>query len=99
VFGAGEHVALLHPAEAVDGRAVELHALVEGVLELGGTDRERLQLTEDIGEPEADEAHAAFFDGSQDVVGLGLHGCHDGTRQHLCRTVEQPVHTPFTSPI
>ena len=33
--GAGEHVALLHPAEAVDGRAVEVHALVEGVLELG----------------------------------------------------------------
>ena len=33
--GPGEHVALLHPGEAVDGRAVEVHALLEGVLELG----------------------------------------------------------------
>lgn len=35
-IGLGQDVALLHPAEAVDGRAVEVHALFEGVLELGG---------------------------------------------------------------
>ena len=33
-IGDGEHVALLDPAEAVDGRAVEVHTLVEGGLQL-----------------------------------------------------------------
>ena len=42
--GAGQHVALLHPAEPVDGGAVEAHALVEGALELGGRDGEGLEL-------------------------------------------------------
>ena len=51
--GPGEHVGLLHAAEPVDGRAVELHALLEGVLELGRGDGERLQLAEHVGEPRA----------------------------------------------
>ena len=54
--GPGEHVALLDAAEAVDGRAVEVHALLEGVLELGRGDGERLELAEHVGEPEPDEA-------------------------------------------
>ncbi len=35
-IGLGEHVGLLHPAEAVDRRTVEPHALVERPLELDG---------------------------------------------------------------
>ena len=52
--GEGEHVALLHPAEAVDGRAVELHPLGEGGFELGGGGLDRLQLAEHVGEPQAE---------------------------------------------
>ncbi len=36
-------------------RAVELHALGEGALELGGADGEALELAEDVGEPQPDE--------------------------------------------
>ena len=50
--------ALLDPAEPVDGRPVEGHALLEGVLELGGSDAEGLGRPEDVGEPELDEADA-----------------------------------------
>ena len=56
--------------EAVDGAAVEGHALVEGVLEFRGRDVEGLVTTEDVGEPELDEANAALLDGSKYVLGL-----------------------------
>ena len=52
-------------------RAVEAHAALEGVVELLGVDAERLQLAEDVGEPEADEADAALLDERLDVV-VGL---------------------------
>ena len=71
--GAGQHVALLDPAEAVDGRAVEGHALVEGVLQLGRRDVEGLGGAEDVGEPELDEADAPLLDGPQHVVLLAFH--------------------------
>jgi hypothetical protein len=54
--------------------AVEGHALVEGVLELGRGDVERLVATEHVGEPELDEANAALLDGSQDVLRLAFMG-------------------------
>jgi hypothetical protein len=42
--------------------------------ELGRGDGEALEGAEDVGEPEAHEAHAALLDGAQDVVELLLHG-------------------------
>ena len=42
---------------------------VEGVVELGAVDREGLQLTEDVGEPQPDEADVALGDDGLDVVG------------------------------
>ena len=71
--GLGEHVGLLHPAEAVDRRAVEGHPLVESVLQLGRRDGERLGRPEDVGEPELDEADAPLLDGPQHVFLLALH--------------------------
>ena len=71
--GHGEHVGFLHPAVALDGRAVEGHALLEGGLELGGGDGEALQGAQDVGEPEADESDTPLFDRPQDVVELLLH--------------------------
>src|SRR3954452_19838635 len=70
-----DHVRLLDRVEARDRRAVEAHAPLERVVELGDVDRERLQLTQDVGEPEADEAHVALVADRLDVVrGLRLVG-------------------------
>ena len=68
-----EHVGLLDAAVALDGRAVEGHALLERGLELGGRDGEALERAEDVGEPEAHEADPPLLDGPQDVVELLLH--------------------------
>ena len=77
--GPGEHVALLHPAEAVDRRAVEAHALVEGALQLGRGDGEGLELAEHVGEPEPDQPDPSLLDRAQDVVALAFHGgANDG---------------------
>ncbi len=65
----GEHVGLLDGVEAGDRGAVEAHAALERVAELVAVDRERLQLTEDVGEPEPDEADVALGDDRLDVVG------------------------------
>ena len=75
VFGSGRARTsdLLDPAEAVDGGAVEGHALLESVLELGRGDAERLGRAEDVGEPELDEADGPFLDGPEDVLLLASH--------------------------
>ena len=81
--GHRDHVGLLDRVEAGDRGAVEAHAALEGVLELGAVDREGLELAEDVGEPEADEAQVQVLDLRLDVVGgLGLvgHGELLGTR-------------------
>ena len=72
-IGPGQDVGLLHPAEPVDGRPVEGHPLVEGVLQLRRRDVEPLGGPEDVGEPQLDEADAALLDRSQYVVALALH--------------------------
>ena len=95
--GPGEHVALLHAAEAVDGGAVEVHALVERVLELGRADGDGLELAEHIGEPQPDQADAALLDGAEHVVLLTFHGAHVGTSPRAPRTGPFPVHGAFTN--
>ena len=49
--GEGEHVRFLERREAVDRRPVKADALLEGLLELLGRDRERLEVPENVGEP------------------------------------------------
>ena len=71
--GAGQHVGLLDPAEPVDGRAVEGHPLVEGVLQLRRGDVEPLGGPEHVGEPQLDEADAPLLHGPEHVVPLALH--------------------------
>ena len=55
-----DHVGLLDRVEAGDRRAVEAHAALEGVVQLFPVDGEALQLAQDVGEPEADEADVAL---------------------------------------
>ena len=69
----GEHVALLDPAEAVDGRTVELDTLLERGVELDRGDGDGLDLAEHVGEPEPHQADPSFFDGPQHVVLLVIH--------------------------
>jgi len=82
-IGHRDHVRLLDRVEAGDRGAVEAHAPVEGILELGSVDREALQLPEHVGEPETDEADVVFLDDLGDVSGtlrLLCHSCLLGSR-------------------
>src|SRR5205823_531522 len=78
--GHGYHVRLLDRVEPRDRAAVEAHAALEGVVELLGVDREGLQLAEDVGEPEADEADAPLLHERLDVLG-GLRSVGHGGAQ------------------
>ena len=69
-IGNRQHVRLLHPGEPVDRRAVERHPVAQRVVEFGRRDREALQRAQHVGEPEPDQAHAAFFDAAEHVVTL-----------------------------
>ena len=72
-IGPGQDVALLDPREPVDGRSVERHPLLEGVLELGGGDGERLGGTEHVREPKLDEADGPLLDHPEHVLLLAAH--------------------------
>ncbi len=72
-IGSGQHIALLDPGESVDGRSVEGHTLLEGVLELGRRDGEGLGRSQDIGEPQLHEPHGAFFHRPEHVFLLAPH--------------------------
>ena len=73
-----DHVRLLDRVEARDRGPVEAHAAVEGVLELGGVDREALQLAEHVREPEPHEADVVLLDHLDDVSGALRLLCHTG---------------------
>ena len=70
--GEGEHVGFLEGDEAVDGGAVEADALLKRLLKLLGRDRERLEVAQNIGEPQTDEADIALLDGTQDEIDVLL---------------------------
>ncbi len=70
--GAGQDVALLDAAEAVDRRTVELDSFLERRFELDRGDGHGLELAQHVGEPEPYEAHPALLDGAQHVVLLLL---------------------------
>ena len=61
------------PGEALDRRAVEADALVEGALELGRGHGHRLQETEHVGEPEPHEADVALLEGAEHELLLLVH--------------------------
>ena len=71
--GLGEHVALLHPGEALDRRAVEADPLGERALELGRRDGDGLQRPEDVGEPQPHEADVALLQRAEDELLLLVH--------------------------
>ena len=72
-IGPGEHVGLLDPAVALDRGSVEGHALLEGGLQLGRRDLDRLEKAQHVGEPQPDESDAPLLHRPQDVLVLALH--------------------------
>ncbi len=60
-IGACQHVALLYPTETVDGRSVELQALLEHRCQLGRGDCHRLVSSQHVGEPEAYQTDTALL--------------------------------------
>src|SRR5207248_11586480 len=60
----------LNPGETLDGRSVEPDALCECGLQLLRGDGDRLQESEDVGEPQADELDPALLDGPERELGL-----------------------------
>ena len=82
--GLGEHVALVHPGEALDRRAVEADALGEGALQLGRRDRHRLQRAEHVGEPQPHEADVALLQRPEDELLLLVQSaCAPRSEGHL----------------
>ena len=81
--GPGEDVGLLDPGEAVDGRTVELEALVEDLVELGRRDGDRLVGPEHVGEPQTDEADPPLLDRAKHVFLLAFHGTYSAPFEGL----------------
>src|SRR6266581_8004098 len=61
------------PGEALDRRAVEADAFLEGAVELRRRDRDRLEVAEHIGEPQPHEADLALFECAKDELLLTIH--------------------------
>ena len=73
--GEGQHVRLLDAGEALDRGSVKAHAFIKSSLELGGSDREALEGSQHVGEPEADKLDLLLLDDTYDVL-LGQLFCH-----------------------
>jgi hypothetical protein len=96
--GHRDHVRLFDRVEPCYRRPVESHTALERVIELLRVDREALQLPEDVGEPEADEANAAILRYPFDVFGGS--GCvlgHGRLLESWCRGSEAVSHRPRTA--
>ncbi|GAP59919.1 conserved hypothetical protein [Arthrobacter sp. Hiyo1] len=70
----GKHVGFEHPGEALDGRTVETQAFFEGAFHFCRRKCHRFQGTDDVGKPQAYEAHITLFDSSQNELLLAVHG-------------------------
>ena len=65
-----DHVRLVVPGEALNRRAVELNALLQRGRQFVDRDRDRLQLPQQVGEPEPDEADVVLAARIEDVLVL-----------------------------
>src|SRR6267154_1053213 len=63
-----DEIALVDPGEALDGGAVDAHALFERVGQYAERDAHALQLTQNVDEPEMDHLHTAFFAELHDLL-------------------------------
>ena len=83
-----QNVGLVPAREPFDGRAINADALGKRTLNFCGSNRDRFECSDDIGEPEPHKFDAALLDGAQYEVTLLIHEflfCHDGTSLFLAR--------------
>ena len=66
-------VGLRNPGKALDGRPVEADAFFEGALKLGRRDRDRLEETEHVGEPQPDESDVPLLQRAEHEFLLSIH--------------------------
>ena len=71
--GHGDHVRLVDPGEALDRRAVEADALLEGGLQLGRRHRDALQRAEHVGEPQPDKTDVPLLQRTEHELLLTVH--------------------------
>lgn len=69
----GDHVGLVHPGEALDGRAVEADALVKRLFQFGGGHGDGLQEAQDVREPQAYETDVALLQRTEHELLLLVH--------------------------
>ena len=86
--GVSQDIGLVGAGQALDGRAVESDALVEGALDLGRGESHRLQGAHHIREPQAYELDAALLDRAENEVTLLVHG---GPFRCECRRLRSPA--------
>ena len=98
----GEHVGFLGRDEALHGRAVEADALLKGLLEVFGSDGERLEVAQHIGKPQAQVPNVALLDGSQDKIDIHV-GAHvylplskERIRHFIMHSFPHPRYAPIT---
>ena len=68
-----QHVGFVDAGETLNRGTIKAQALVEGAFYLGGCERDGLEGADHVGEPEADEADVALFDGAQYEFLLTVH--------------------------
>ena len=69
----GDHVRLVDAGEPLHRRPVEADPLRERALQLGRGDRDRLEETEHIGEPQPDETDVPLLQGPEHELFLPVH--------------------------
>ena len=68
-----DHVGLVDPGEALDRRAVEPDALLEGRLQLGRRHRDALERAQHVGEPQPDEPDVPLLQRPEHELLLTVH--------------------------
>jgi hypothetical protein len=78
-------VGLRNPGKPLDGRSVEADAFLEGALEFGRGDRDRLEETEHVGKPQPDEPDIPFLQRAEHEFLLSIHDLNSMHRPlNLC---------------
>ena len=69
-----QHVGFNDASKALDRGAIETNTFSEGTFKFGGSNRNRLEHAEHIGEPQPNESNISLFDRAQHKLCLLIHG-------------------------
>ena len=69
-----QHIGLVHTRQSLDGGSVDSKPLGKRALDLGGCQRNVLEGSRHVGEPQPNELHTAFLNGAEHKLLLLVHG-------------------------